>query len=150
MFNADCGLCFSEKVEEMSMSTDAGSILRKAEMLNFPFVIFGGSLHLNGEQQWRRDLPCVPRGHLDTIASQLDEHATQQRRQMAFEDREAEIDARREASAAPQTVEEQAQREEMLAEANALAARAEMPATRAQLQRLIGFMEDLRAVLNKR
>jgi hypothetical protein len=137
------------------MTQDKVSLLNRAEALEYPFVVYGGSLAVSGEAQYRAMVPDMLPAHVQQVATALEACEPQQRRRLAFAEREALREADRAAAARPLDFDDpgdldaQAVRR-MREDAAEAARRAEQPATRAQLDRLISLMEEVRDGLRKR
>jgi hypothetical protein len=137
------------------MTQDKVVVLQRGMALGFPAVLYGGSQGMEGEDQYRRRLPEMMPAHVAEVAAQLDRYEPKHRRRIEAEEREAQREADRAAAARPLNF---ADPSDLLAqtvrrerEHAAEAARcAELPATRAQLDRLISLMEEVRDGLLKR
>lgn len=138
--------------KEQSMLSERGvTLLQRADALEFPPVfIAGGSVHLAGEDGWRRKLPTILPGYFDEISAQLDAHAAAHEVRERSDAREDQREADREDTMLrfddPSDVEAQAvlaRRQRAAEEAAELA----KPATVEQLDKLISVAEEILAEL---
>lgn len=95
------------------------SLLTEAERVGYPFVLFGGSRHVAGEESWRRTVPTLQPGQLAEVATGLQAHVEQFDRSAAS----AALAAERAERRLPLTLEEERQaladRAAMIADAEA-------------------------------
>jgi hypothetical protein len=144
-----------ETRKEQSMTQDKVVVLQRGLALGCPAVLYGGSTCMEGEDQYRKRLPEMMPAHVAEVAAQLDRYEPEYRRRLAVEDREAQREADRAAAARPLDFDDPGDLDAQLArrmreDAAEAARRAEQPATRAQLDRLIGLLEEVRDGLQKR
>jgi hypothetical protein len=80
VFDPDCEECRTDKEEKKSMTTDKVNLLARAEIASWPWVLYGGSEHMAGEQQWRAKVPDLMPLYVQQCASQVEQALLAQKR----------------------------------------------------------------------
>lgn len=123
------------------------AVMERAKALGWPAVASHGSLFgiAAGEESWRLRIAALSEAELREASRLLGELEERKAR-------EADSEARRADAERPLEDDEPAAIElrKLIKEADEIAARAELPATRGQIDRLINIMEDIRDSLHGR